>query len=124
MEGAEVDVTEISEPCDPTQDDPTVASACVITVVSGDGTGTNDKILTRHTNETHPEISLNLNADPQIKFDPVRGIVEIPSNTPANEDFTVTLTSALNKELSVKVNRLGKVSICSPDGQIPSYRDC
>ena len=111
-------------PCDPNQPNPTDLSACVISVVSGDGTGANDKVLMRQTNEPHPDISLSLNADPQIKFDPVRGIVEIPTTTPLNEDFTVTLTSALKKELSVKVNRLGKVSICSPDGQVPSYRDC
>ena len=106
-------------PCDPTQDDPAVASACVITIVSGDGSGTNDKVLMRHTNDQHPEISLDAKTETIFRFDPIRGTVETEKG-----DRFVTLISGLKKELRVTVSPLGNVGICSPDGQVPSYRDC
>jgi Tfp pilus assembly protein FimT len=101
-------------PCDPNQDDPAVADACVITIVSGDGSGTNDKVLMRQTNEPHPDIALTSTIT-KFEFDPVRGTATAG---------TVKLTSALGKELQVKVMPLGNISVCSPDAQVPSYRDC
>lgn len=113
VEGKEVQVGD-AVPCNPTLANPTDALACVITVVSGDGTGVNDKVLMRQTNEPHPDIKLTSNTT-EFEFDPVRGTAT------AGE---ITLTSALDKKLQVKVMPLGNISVCSPDGQIPSYRDC
>lgn len=102
-------------PCDPTIEDPALASACVIEVVNGDGIeDVNDKVMVRQTNQPHPEIALSYTIT-NFEFDPVRGTATAGD---------VTLTSALGKELQVKVMPLGNISVCSPDGKIPSYRDC
>ena len=111
-------------PCDPTIEDPALASACVIEVVNGDGIeDVNDKVMVRQTNEPHPDIVLTTQdidvstpvKEFEFKFDPVRGTATAGD---------ITLTSALGKELQVKVMPLGNISVCSPDGKIPSYRDC
>jgi type IV fimbrial biogenesis protein FimT len=102
-------------PCNPTIEDPALASACVITVINGDGVDdVNDKVMARQTNEPHPDIALSSTIT-NFEFDPIRGTAT------AGE---ITLTSALDKKLQVKVMPLGNITVCSPDGQIPSYRDC
>ena len=102
-------------PCDPSIEDPALASACVIEVVNGDTVvDVNDKVLMRQTNEPHPDIALSSTIT-NFEFDPIRGTAT------AGE---ITLTSAMDKKLQVKVMPLGNISVCSPDGQVPSYRDC
>jgi len=111
-------------PCDPSIEDPALATACVIEVVNGDAVvDVDDKVLMRKTNELHPDIVLSTQdidtttptKEFEFKFDPIRGTATAGD---------VTLTSALGKELRVEVMPLGNISVCSPDGQIPSYRDC
>ena len=102
-------------PCNPSIEDPALASACVITIVNGDAAvDVNDKVMIRQTNEPHPDITLSSTIT-NFEFDPVRGTAT------AGE---ITLTSAMDKKLQVKVMPLGNISVCSPDGQVPSYRDC
>jgi type IV fimbrial biogenesis protein FimT len=108
-------------PCDPSIDNPD-PSACVITIINGDGnddgTDVADKVWMRQTNEPHPDIALSLPSllqDFEFIFDPIRGTATTGE---------ITLTSALGKELRVEVMPLGNIRVCSPDGQIPSYRDC
>ena len=102
------------EPCDASIGNPD-PGACLITIVNGDGVDdVNDKVLMRQTNEPHPDIALTSTIT-NFEFDPVRGTATAG---------TVKLTSALGKELQVKVMPLGNISVCSPDAQVPSYRDC
>ena len=102
-------------PCDQTIDDPALASACVIEIVNGDTVvDVNDKVMMRQTNEPHPDIELSSTIT-NFEFDPIRGTATAGA---------LTLPSAMDKKLQVKVMPLGNISVCTPDGQIPSYRDC
>jgi hypothetical protein len=52
-----------------------------------------------------------------IDFEPLRGI---PSNT---SEVQMTLSSALDREMKIRVGPLGQISICS-DGTIDGYSTC
>jgi len=129
------------EPCDPTIEDPTLKFACVITVDDGDQIAVEDlsdpteadkekqedRVFVRFTKDSHPEISLDLDESTEIientetifEFNPIRGTVDAITGS-----TSITLVSALDKRLRVTVSPLGNVGICSPNGEIPSYKDC
>lgn len=55
----------------------------------------------------------------RIVFD-MRGI----ASNAANADQQITLQSPMNKQLSVIVSRLGRISICTPGGSLGGYPTC
>ena len=56
----------------------------------------------------------------RIVFD-MRGIADF---TTGNADQLITLQSPMNKQLSVSVSRLGRISICTPGGSLGGFPIC
>ena len=67
-----------------------------------------------------PNCTMTSHATPaRVVFD-MRGI----ASTTANADQLITLQSPMNKQLSVSVSRLGRISICTPGGSLGGYPTC
>jgi type IV fimbrial biogenesis protein FimT len=111
--------------CDLTLTDSADAAACTLVVDDGDltvhgvegGVDTDDKVLTRYTNEDHDSIVMstsNFLNGTQITFEPRRG-------TAIGNTGDILLESQQGKKLLIKVAALGQVRICSPDGSVVGY---
>jgi prepilin-type N-terminal cleavage/methylation domain-containing protein len=116
--------------CDPSIDDPTQANACVLIIDSGDGSATadldigsseidnDDLVLMSFDILGYEEGGITYDSGTfGIDFEPLRGI---PSNT---SEVQMTLSSALDREMKIRVGPLGQISICS-DGTIDGYSTC
>lgn len=112
--------------CDLTLTDPTTAGACVLVaddgdnvLDSGDGsTDTGDLLLMRFPSTTHDDIKLTLaSGASNITFEYIRG---------TSSESSLELESPEGKKLRVKLNLMGQVRLCSPDGSVNGYSttDC
>lgn len=119
-----------NDSCDPSIDDPTQANACVLIIDSGDGSATADLEIgsTEIDNDDLVLMSFDILGYEEggitydsgtfgIDFEPLRGI---PSNT---SEVQITLSSALGREMKIRVGPLGQISVCS-DGTIDGYSTC
>lgn len=101
-------VSTVNSGCDLSATDPALANACVI--------GDADPVLMRYASAGFEDVSMSIADFPvgssQIEFDPVRGMA-----TTARID----LTSANDDQLRLRVSRLGRVTLCSPDGSVSQY---
>ncbi len=67
-----------------------------------------------------PNCTMTSHAVPaRIVFD-TRGI----ASTAGNADQRIDLQSPMNKQLSVSISRLGRISICTPGGSLGGYPTC
>lgn len=106
---------------------PTTANACIVVIDDGDGvfdtgnglTDTGDLVLTRFSSEDFRDVQMNIasfsSGDTQIVFDPIRG---------TSTSGQINLVASNGNQLSVRVNLLGRVEICTPDDSIQGYKDC
>jgi prepilin-type N-terminal cleavage/methylation domain-containing protein len=116
--------------CNPSINTPSDTTSCRLIIDSGDGSASAD--LDTGSAEIDDDdwvlMSFDILGYEQggitydsgtfgIDFEPLRGI---PSNT---SEVQITLSSALNREMKIRVGPLGQISICS-DGTIDGYSTC
>ncbi|HHO69899.1 MAG TPA: prepilin-type N-terminal cleavage/methylation domain-containing protein [Halothiobacillus sp.] len=98
--------------CDCTVTDPTTAKACVL---SFDGS---DNLLLKTLHSADFNGVIMDPADFDFPFDGVRGMLVGVNNN------TIKLQSEKGRQLNVIVSRMGRVRICSPNGDVRGYPAC
>lgn len=123
----EYGMSSVNSLCDLTITAANGVNACRMVVSDGDasldpGTGAvdaGDLVLMRYTDADYPGVSMNIasfsTGNTQLVFDPVRG---------TSTSGQVNLTGTNGNLLRVAVNLLGRVTLCTPDGNIDRYQDC
>lgn len=119
--------------CTLTITDATTANACTLVVNDGDTTvdgidgddadalpdvDTDDRVLMRFPGTDYRDVEMTLasfSSANQIIFDPIRG---------TSSNGNINLESGNGKQLRVAVSRLGRVTLCSPDGSVDAYETC
>jgi type IV fimbrial biogenesis protein FimT len=104
--------------CDCTVTDPTVSN------VGGDGACAIDSVLKILSAAQVSNVTLQGGGAVEIQFDNVRGTAQCDGI--ACSDAAIQLLSAGGRDLRVRVNALGRVSMCSPSGttNVPGYPTC
>jgi type IV fimbrial biogenesis protein FimT len=123
----EYGMSSVNSLCDLTITTASGVNACRMVVSDGDasldpGTGAvdaGDLVLMRYTDTDYPGVTMNIasfsTGTSQFVFDPARGTAS---------SGQVNMTGTNGNQLRVSVNLLGRVSLCTPDGNIDRYQDC
>jgi type IV fimbrial biogenesis protein FimT len=80
--------------------------------------GTDVPYIARWQESQCPDCTLATTAEKPIVFD-LRGLIR-----GAAGETSITLTSPKNKDLRVRISRLGRISLCSPSGNVTGYKTC
>lgn len=110
-------MSSVNSLCDLTATAPTATNACVVIVDDGDGIiDSSDFVLMRFDAAPFPGVQMThsnfSSSNSQVEFDAIRGMATASQ---------IDLTGAGGDRLRVRVNRLGRVTLCSPDGSVSNY---
>ena len=93
--------------CDCEVLDPNAADACTVRVPSVANVNVLEPVLIRADEGSFPGVDLNLAVSPLVvTFEPTRGL--------ASGNATIEFASPRGRETRVTVNRIGRISTCSP----------
>lgn len=110
-------ISSVNSLCDLTASGPTDANACVVIVDDGDGIINNsDFVLMRFDAGPFPGVEMThsnfSSSNTQIEFDAIRGMASTGQ---------IDLAGVGGEQLRVRINRLGRITLCSPDGSVANY---